>query len=129
MYSRYPNSKGEPLRIPEHYSGSAFAPPRREERDPPPRPKRYPEVARPTPPAPLPLPPPVEEPPKREPEKASPPIPPPHSALLEGLGRAFPFSHGIGSEELLILGLILLLARNGQDSDMVLWLALLLFCG
>ena len=51
------------------------------------------------------------------------------TGLFGGLGNAFPFSHGIGFEELLILGLILLLAREDGDRDAILWLGLLLFCG
>ena len=53
----------------------------------------------------------------------------PFGGLLGNVGRAFPFSHGIGFDEILILGLILLLAREEESSDLVLWLALLLFCG
>ncbi|MBE6553936.1 MAG: hypothetical protein E7666_06290 [Ruminococcaceae bacterium] len=49
--------------------------------------------------------------------------------LLEHLGTAFPFSHGIGFDELLILGMILLLSQNETDSDLILWLLLLLFSG
>ena len=54
----------------------------------------------------------------------------PFRGLFGQLGHAFPFSHGIGFDELLILGLILLLSQSGEGgSDVVLWLALLLFCG
>ncbi len=49
--------------------------------------------------------------------------------LFEKIGVSFPFSHGIGFDELLILGLILLLSQNEADSDLILWLVLLLFCG
>lgn len=49
--------------------------------------------------------------------------------LLGGLGSSFPFSHGIGFEELLILGLIFLLSQGETDSSTVLLLGLLLFCG
>ena len=49
--------------------------------------------------------------------------------LFEKMGISFPFSHGIGFDELLILGLILLLSQNEADSDLILWLILLLFCG
>ena len=35
---------------------------------------------------------------------------------------------GIRFEELLLIGLIILLARTDQGSDVILWLALLLFC-
>lgn len=127
MYSRYQNSKGEPLQIPKHYSGCAFAPIRQEER-PSLSTRHTVEAARPTPPPPLP-PAPRKEESKNESKEAVRSSHTPHLSILEGMGKAFPFSHGIGSEELLLLGLILLLARNGQDSDMILWLALLLFSG
>ena len=72
-----------------------------------------------------------------EPPKDNPPPPPPPPPAMQTfqnlfghLGNAFPFSHGIGFDELLILSLILLLSRNGeQDSDLILLLGLLLFCG
>ena len=127
MYSRYQNSKGEPLQIPKHYSGCAFSPARQEERSSLPT-RHTVEAARPTPPPQLP-PLPVQEESQKESVETMRPSHAPHLSLLEGTGKAFPFSHGIGSEELLLLGLILLLARNGQDSDMILWLALLLFSG
>lgn len=53
----------------------------------------------------------------------------PLQGLFGNLGHAFPFSHGIGFDELLLIGLIILLSSNGQDHDLILWLALLLFCG
>lgn len=56
-------------------------------------------------------------------------LPTPLHTLFGKMGSAFPFSHGIGFDELLILGVILLLARNEDDSDLILWLVLLLFCG
>ncbi len=55
-----------------------------------------------------------------------------------GKGIAFPnfkfnigriFSGGFGFEELLIIGLILLISQNGADDDIILLLALLLFIG
>ena len=63
------------------------------------------------------------------PHPASRDLPSPFRNLFGRMGSAFPFSHGIGFDELLILGLILLLARNDSDSDLILWLVLLLFCG
>ena len=71
--------------------------------------------------------PPISALPKEDPK--TPMTPKPVGTLFGSIGSAFPFSHGIGFDELLIIGLILLLARSGQDSDMILWLALLLFCG
>ncbi|MBQ8431725.1 MAG: hypothetical protein IJX28_02470 [Clostridia bacterium] len=131
MYSRSTNPSGRPIRIPEHYSGSAFAtsPPLAAE----PLPKRrLPEVATPSPPKEPPVP---QEPPRRA-EEPSPaptlplPLPPPHPAPpAGGLGISLPFLHGIHSDDLLLLGLILLLAQNQQDTSTLLWLALLLFCG
>lgn len=49
--------------------------------------------------------------------------------LPAGLGKRFPFSHGIGSDELILLGLIFLLSQNEHESDLPLWLTLLLFSG
>lgn len=50
--------------------------------------------------------------------------------LLPKLGGAgFPFGHGIGFDELLLLGLIVLLHGSEQGSDIILWLILLLFMG
>lgn len=58
-------------------------------------------------------------------------------SLLSGLlsGQHFPFGHGLGYEELLILGLILFLLREGDGSEgddlsvTLLLLGALLFCG
>ena len=146
MYSRANNRSDQPIRIPEHYSGCAFSgaksdgSPKKEEHF---TPHRYPEAAKPTPPKPTkedhstldspqkikfaaPLPVPVPIPPSKE----KPPIAPqPFQGLFGSVGTAFPFSHGLGFDEILIIGLILLLGRTSQDSDVVLWLALLLFCG
>ena len=146
MYSRANNRSEHPIRIPEHYSGCAFSG-SKSEKSPPKEdhfpPRRYPEAAKPTPPkvpreeispvqpspsttsqsfsAPIPIPPPQKEKPPTAPQ--------PFQGLLGSIGSAFPFSHGLGFDELLIIGLILLLGHTSQDSDMILWLALLLFCG
>lgn len=53
----------------------------------------------------------------------------PFQGLFGHMGNAFPFGHGIGFDELLIIGLIILLSHTDEGSDVVLWLALLLFCG
>lgn len=62
----------------------------------------------------------------------------PSSSPLSGLlsGQGFPFGHGLGFEELLLLGLILFLLREGEgtgeESDLsvtLLLLGALLFCG
>ncbi len=141
MYSRSQDRPDRPIRIPEHYSGCAFSPqkqpPPQERPTPKPQP-RYPEAAKPSPP-PKPSPsanpsvPPtaILLPPPASPQKEESPsaVPAPLGSLLGNLGSAFPFSHGLGFDELLIMGLILLLAGNGQDPNIILWLALLLFCG
>jgi hypothetical protein len=49
--------------------------------------------------------------------------------LPAALGKKFPFSHGIGSDELILLGLIFLLSQNEHETDLPLWLTLLLFSG
>ncbi len=132
MYSRF-SGKNENVRLPEHYGGCAFSP---QQAPPPPR-QAHPSIGKPTPPPTPPPPPPSEEPretPRKESipdeipnkEKHSPALP---ALRLGNLGVSFPFSHGIGFEELLILGLILLLSQNGEERDVVLILALLLFCG
>ena len=68
---------------------------------------------------------------KREPERSSlfSLLMPPSSNALH-----FPFGHGIGSEELLILGIMLLIFLHGSesgepDNEFLLLLALLLFAG
>ncbi len=158
MYSRYHSSDERPMRLPENYGGSAFSqsdrtePPHRIDvaKPSPPQASR-PSLGMPPPPRPVTTPPPRERPPEPplppscpacepvhespadddRPQKEKAPDPPLSglSGLFGNLGHAFPFSHGIGSDELLLLGLILLLARSESDSDLVLWLALLLFCG
>lgn len=135
MYSRYHNSKA--IQIPENYSGCAFseqkpptvsAKPAPREHFTPPAELRRVEVAKPTLPE---LSEAVTEPkrnePKPPPQKESPVLP--VTNLFGGLGKALPISNGLGFEELLLLGLILLLSQTEQSSDIVLWLALLLFCG
>ncbi len=139
MYSRYHNRSDAPLRVPEHYSGYAFS-----ERTAQQSPPHHIDVAKPTfpPPAnetPMPAPPrPALPPPPQhhvprtpaieEPCEPTPPVP-----FLPGFGQIntknFPFGHGIGFEELLLIGLIVLLSGSEGGSDMVLWLALLLFLG
>ena len=134
MYSRY-EKPGKDLRIPAQYSGCAFVekkpqteaylPPRRPL--PPPVRAKIPKVdpppvaPPPPPPPPIPLPP----PPDKE-EKHLNSLPHGLSALV---GGGFPFGHGIGFEELLIMGLILLISQGENASDTVFWLTLLLLCG
>ena len=122
MYSRKSNRTPIPAHMPEHYSGWAFRPEPLEPSDRPPEPPKEP-------PRPMPFPPPPE--PHKEPpcgnEKPSPP-PIPFLGHLSGQNGASPFS-GLNFDELLIIGLILLLGGNGEDNELLLLLALLLFCG
>ncbi len=111
MYSRYDPPAGR-LRIPDHYGGSAFREGKRvalpdEESRP------HPGVARPTPPPTPPAPPPSPPAPK----------PPTHAPI------GFPFGHGLGLEELFLIGMILLLSQSEGNNDMILLLSLLLFWG
>ena len=105
MYSRYPD------RLPEHYSGCAV---RQGREDRPPISVPFSEAPPPPPPSLCPPPP----PPKPQ-EK-------PSCDLFGGVLPALP--GGLESDELLLIGLILLLARSGEGSDVLPWLALLLFC-
>ncbi len=133
MYSRYHDRNGAPLRVPEHYSGYAFSkganpnveqPPRRMDIAKPTPPPVPPQSTMPPPPRPA-LPPPHEAPLHEQPPHLPTPAP---TAPLQLAGIPL-FSHGIGFEELLLLGLIVLLWGTEGGSDMVLWLVLLLFLG
>ena len=120
MYSRYDNRTAGGLRVPENYSGCAF--PKEKRASAPPH---YVEVAKPTPYEEAPQPP-IEkiisdEPLAKETVEKIEKAPPAHVAS--------PFSDGLDFEQLLILGLILLLSHNGEDPDIVLWLGLLLLLG
>lgn len=112
MYSRYPDH------LPEHYSGCAFRPGRP---DRPPISVPFAEVppAQPSPPPPPPPPPCAGN------DKPAPPAPP-ACGLFGGVLPTLP--GGLEGDEFLLLGLILLLARSGEGSDVLPWLALLLFC-
>ena len=105
MYSRFPKPSDRPIRLPEHYSGCAFS------------------DAEPIPHAPPPQPSPC--PPKEQEDSPS----GMKGEITSIFGRSLNlFSGGLQFEELLLIGLILLLARSEQESDVILWLALLLFC-
>ena len=134
MYSRYHNRPDRPIRLPENYNGCAFSPPVEVNRvssvsEMP----RQLEIGKPSPPT-FPVVREVEGP--HIPEEAPPTQ---EIGLLQGgpslpgmlgrEGRIHSLLHGIGFEELLLLGLILLLAGSEESSDVVLWLVLLLFCG
>ena len=118
-----------PSDIPRNYSGNAFRYPPigqipiREEdaRQPDP-----PEVNEPAsgdmPPCPLPTP--ALPPPEPRKDEA----PPAHRTLISGIGQLF------GNEELLLIGLFLLLSGHAdegerQGNDLLFYLLLLLFCG
>ena len=159
MYSRYGDDGKRPIRLPEHYGGSAFAQKRAET-----IPTRKAEVPRsivrdggggekisPTADRFLrvekneePLPEPISHTPQAESTEAislqkteQVAAPAPEKAVsaagvsFEGLRRLFNGGIGAGEDQdrLLLLGLILLLSRNGGDSDILLWLSLLLWCG
>jgi len=137
MYSRYHDRADRPMQIPENYSGCAFPKNEAAERAPipPPPPILHEPPPMKKPPAdPIPSPPPLCEEEKeveKQPTVAAPPCTPtPPSPPL-------PFAKGLlarlndGSTELdtlLILGLIFLLLHDGEDTEIVLWLLLLLFC-
>ncbi len=142
MYSRFSGNRESSVQIPEHYSGWAFSRTQSEKKPAPSPaskpPPAYLEVGKPTyvqPPQSPPMPPPVlpkEDAPSEMPtiaKEEKPTLPAPFAALFGNMGSSFPFSHGIGFEELLILGLIILLARNEGDTDTMLLIGLLLFCG
>lgn len=140
MYSRAKDRPKAPIRLPDHYSGCAF-------REPPTDPNTEAECShceqsvpdsgirealdsavscdRP--------PPPEIVPPVPSHVREDPPRPPaffhPFEQVFGKMGNAFPFSHGLGFDELLILGLMMLLAQNERDPDLLILLGLLLFCG
>ncbi|MBQ8311474.1 MAG: hypothetical protein IJX80_10730 [Clostridia bacterium] len=151
MYSRYSNRPEKPIRIPEHYSGCAFSEYRTED-----APTRTLGVAKPSPPPQEPPSPtilvvPTEPPPsvsqepqahrkedeecllphasKEAPSKPKEEARPAMKSLLGGFGKGLTFSKGLDFDQLLILGLILLLSHSEQDSEIVWWLGLLLLCG
>ena len=109
MYSRFPKNTDRPIRLPDHYSGCAFS----EEEEKPPQEAPAPpfhgsEISEP-------------------PGEPSPPFFKGEvtSILGKNVNRLL---GGLQFEELLLIGLIVLLARTEQESDVILWLALLLFC-
>ena len=156
MYSRYGNDSKRPVRLPEHYGGSAFS---QQPTNPIPVPKREParpllhdgvgEKASPVADrllraealeeeavegflAPNSLDEDVEKKEEKTPISAS-EKPSVASPLNFGaLRRLFVNKEGESTEDqdrLLLLGLILLLSRTEGDSDVLLWLSLLLLCG
>ena len=156
MYSRYSNDAKRPVRLPEHYSGSAFS---QSPTEPVKIPQREPtkpfsreaigEKVSPIAdrmlrvetieetindvPSPKPAPPIVEQDEVEREESSMPSIEKKTLASpfnFEGLRRIFGGAGGDGEQDrLLLLGLILLLSRTEGDSDILLWLSLLLLCG
>ncbi len=69
---------------------------------------------------------------QKEKQQPAPPIEKRPSASpinFEGLRRLLGGTGEGEQDRLLLLGLILLLSRSGEDSDILLWLSLLLLCG
>ncbi len=133
MYSRPParsdRRSKDSLRLPEHYSGCAFSPgsPHNTvlENDGSPTatfhatPSQSPQEP--------------HKPPQPPSDSGCDNCPPSLPMLAGGVGELFgghlpSFLGSIGFEELLLLGLILLLSHTEGSSDVILWLALLLFC-
>ncbi|MBR7098221.1 MAG: hypothetical protein IKC59_02305 [Clostridia bacterium] len=107
MYSRFPRHSERPIQIPEHYSGCAFSEnePIKSSLPKPPPPEQHDDA----------------------PTEAQPPRTRSELPSLFGNSMSL-FGGGLNFEELLLIGLILLLSHSEQDSDVILWLALLLFC-
>lgn len=146
MYSRYSNQREKPIRVPEHYSGCAFSDIRptdsslkvhsidkQEPTAPPPPPVcKIPIPAEPSPPSEVMT---AEKGQETyavantnhtaKQAKALPAIHNPFASLGKGLSLA----DGLDFDQLLILGLILLLSHSGQDTEIIWWLGLLLLCG
>ena len=113
MYARQPLDRRPPppLRIPRNYSGNAFPP---KEEPPPPVEEREEAEDILT----------AEDTSQKEEAPAE-----KEASLLRPFGRKDRLSSGIGSEELLILGLILLTSQNDAHDDLLPLLLLLLLLG
>lgn len=139
MYSRYDISREKKLRLPENYGGCAFS-----ERHTRSEPQRQLDIATPS------------REPHDESRKQAPVAAPSEKpqqtlpVLSERLGerceneacaktsrlsdtdhkalakKNFPFGHGIGFEEMLLIGVIALLSESENGNDLLLWLMLLL---
>ena len=112
MYSRSTNRQKTPVRVPEHYSGVAFSQGFAESEPP-----RFLEIGKPSPTS-------GSTPQVRE--TAHEEARPHHDSLLPVPVPKPPPLKGLDFDQLLILGLILLLWGNERDGDVVLWLGLLL---
>ncbi len=151
MYSRYQGDEQKPIRLPEHYGGSAFAPrkektlvtdrrtdsakiPVREEIEEKVSPAAQQLLRAEATPSP-------EETRDAEPEKreeevnvgravfADSKAHAPSALHFSGLRKLLGGEDADEQDRLLLLGLILLLSRSSGDSDILLWLSLLLLCG
>lgn len=110
MYARQPPDRRPPFRIPGNYSGNAFS----KKEEPPPREETPEEVGAPSA------------------SEESPPPSEPAAQPTSSLSRLFGHSEqsmGIGTEELLLLGLILLTSRGENRDDLLPILLLLLLLG
>ena len=111
MYSRPHKHSDSSIHLPENYSGCAFS------------------ASDEAPPRHSPLPHPPAESPPTEREKS---VSQSQDFIKKDIASLFssPISllGGVHFEELLLIGLIILLAKTEQGNDVILWLALLLFC-
>ena len=155
MYSRYGENPPKNIRLPEHYGGSAFSQkpneaiviPKKETPHIPTR-ESFGEKASPTAERFLRTDIPTEKPIERdavslpeapqaeslasvetEEKQKTPTAHPLHFDALRSLLGGKEGKLGEDSDRLLLLGLILLLSRTEGESDILLWLSLLLLCG
>lgn len=132
MYSRFQEQPKKPLRVPEHYSGCAFPSPAYPP-GPPPRSTEQEETTQASAPRQEAI---VADHTAVAEEKTEQIKEPSQKEYAHAVGafpslfgsRSVSFPLGMSFDELLIIGLILLLSHTETDSDIVLWLALLLFC-
>ena len=125
MYARpTPTRFPRNVRVPENYSGNAFQPISSEKNDAPPIAPHHAEkeTFRPQ----------KEEMPREDvaenDTKTALETAPPSSGVSLNFGKLLSFGNwSLGTEELLILGLILLVAEGGEHTDLLLLLLLLLF--
>ena len=132
MYSRFQEQPKKPLRVPDHYSGCAFPSPAY----PPPKApvseeqEEAKKTSIPTQETPAIEPAIAAKEPKEASKELSLKEPDRVAGAFPSLFGTHPISFPLGMsfDELLLIGLILLLSRSETESDIVLWLALLLFC-
>ncbi len=133
MYSRS-NRTDRPIELPKNYGGSAFSRTEEPEGERPPRLPLAPPIYSPPPPKAPPRPCSSEMEPDRRPcdlppDRAPADRPPVLDAGGGLLSRLFAATHALGKEDWLLLALILLLLSSRGDTETVLLLVLLLFCG